>query len=298
VVDSLPSELSVEERLEAVELLHQYQDVFSRDEYDLGRTTLIEHKIDTADARPIKQGLRRQPQTTHGIIDEFTTNMEEQGIIEKSASPWASNVVIVTKHDGTPRITLDYCMLNNVTYKDSYPLPNISDCLDAFKGSSWFGILDLRSSFYQVTLAEADRDKTAFITRKGQWRFCSLPMGLSNSLATFQRLMDMVLRGLTWESVLVYIDDIVAYAHTYEELKTRLEKVFIRLRGANLKLKPTKVKLFQREIQFLGHRISGDGVAMDPAKISEIISWHRPKNVHDVRQVLGLCGYYRRFVND
>jgi len=97
---------------------------------------------------------------------------------------------------------------------------------------------------------------------------------------------------------LVYIDDIVVYAHTYEELKTRLEEVFIRLRGANLKLKPTKMKLFQREIQFLGHRISGDGVAMDSAKISEIVSWHRPKNVHDVRQFLGLCGYYRRFVKD
>jgi len=199
--------------------------------------------------------------------------MEQQGIIKKSASPWASNVLVVTKHVGTPRITLNYRMLYNVTYKDSYPLPNIADCLDAFKGSSWFGILDLRSSFYQVPLADADRDKTAFITRRGQWTFCSLPMGLSNSPATFQRLMDKVLRGLTWESVLVlvYIDDIVVYAHTYEELMTRLKEVFIRLRGANMKLKPMKVKLFQREIQFLGHRISGEGVAIDPDKIAEIV---------------------------
>jgi len=166
VLDSLPSQLSIEERLEAVELLHQYQDVFSRHEYDLGRTTLLEHMIDASDARPIKQGLRRQAQTTHTIIDEFTSNMEKQGIIEKSASPWANNVVEVTKHDGTPRITHNYGMLNNVTHKDSYPLPNIADCLDAFKGSFWFGILDLRSSFYQVPLAVADREKTAFITRR------------------------------------------------------------------------------------------------------------------------------------
>jgi len=214
--------------------------------------------------------------------------MENQGIIEKCASPLASNVVVVTKHDVTPRITLDYRMLNNVTYKDSYPLPNIADCLDAFKGSSWFGILDLRSSFYQVPLAEVDRDKTAFKTRRGQWRFCSLPMVLSNSPAMFQCLIDMVLRGVTWESVLVYIDDIVVYAQTYEELKIRLEEVFIRLRGANLKLKPTKVKLFQLEIPFLGYRISGEGVAMDPDKISEIVLWHRPKSVHDVRQFLRL----------
>jgi len=125
--------------------------------------------------------------------------MEKQEIIEKSASPWASNVVVVTKHDGTPRITLDYRMLNNVTYKDSYLLLNIADCLDAFEGSSRFGMLDFKSSFYQVPLAEVDRDKTAFITRRGQWKFCSLPIGLSNSLATFQHLVDMVLRGLTWE---------------------------------------------------------------------------------------------------
>jgi len=224
--------------------------------------------------------------------------MERQHIIEKSASPWASNVVVVTKHDGTPRITLDYRALNNVTYKDSYPLPNIADCLDAFRGSSWFGILDLRSSFYQVPLAEANRDKTAFIIRRGEWRFCALPMGLSNAPATFQRFKDLVLRGLTWESVLVYIDDIVVYAHTYSDLKLRLEEVFIRLRGANLKLKPTKVILFQREIPFLGHRISGAGVAMDPEKIGDIVRWHRPTSVHEVRQFLGLCGYYRPYVCD
>jgi len=150
----------------------------------------------------------------------------------KSASPWASNVVVMTKHDGTPRITLDYRALNNVTYKDSYPLPIIVDCLDAFWGLSRFGILDLRFSIYQVPLAGANRDKTAFITRCCQWRFCALRMGLSNSPATFKKLMDLVLRGLTWESVLVYIDDIVVYAHTYSDLKLRLEEVFIRRRGA------------------------------------------------------------------
>jgi len=102
--------------------------------------------------------------------------------------------------------------------------------------------------------------------------------------------MDLVLRRLTWESVLVYIDDIVVYAHTYSDLKLRLEKVFICLRGANLKLKPNKVKLFQREIQFLEHRISGAEIDMDPDKIAEIVRWHRPTSIHEVRQFLGLCG--------
>ena len=106
-------------------------------------------------------------------------------MIKPSCSPLASNVVVVKKHDSTPRITLDYRQLNNVTYKDSYPLPNIADCLDAFKGASYFAVLDLRSLFYQVPLAEEDRDKTAFITCRGQWHFRSLLMGLSNLSGTF-----------------------------------------------------------------------------------------------------------------
>jgi len=110
--------------------------------------------------------------------------------------------------------------------------------------------------------------------------------------------MDLVLRGLTWESVLVYIDDIVVYAHTFADLKMRLEEVLTCLRGANMKLKPTKVKMFQREIPFLRHRISGVGVAMDPDNITYIVRWHWPTTVHEMRQFLGLCGYYRRYVRD
>ncbi len=190
--------------------------MFSKDEYDLGRTPLMTHTIDTGDARPIRQGLRRHPQAYLDVIDSEVDKMLASGVVEPASSPWASNIVVVTKHDKTPRITLDFRQLNSVTYKDSYPLPNTADCLDAFKDSSYFGILDLRSSFYQVPLAMKDRDKTAFITRRGQWRFRSLPMGLCNSPGTFQRLMDLVLRGLTWESVLVYIDDIVVFARSFQ----------------------------------------------------------------------------------
>src|SRR5467141_429855 len=298
VLDSLPDSLTDRQRDEACRFVQGYPDVFSRHEFDLGRTTLLEHQIETGDARPIKQGLRKQPQVHLGIIDAEVEKMVAGGVVEPSCSPWASNVVVVTKQDKTPRITLDYRDLNGVTYKDSYPLPNIGDCLDSFRGSSYFGLLDLRSSFYQVPLAEKDRDKTAFITRKGQWRFRSLPMGLCNSPGTFQRLMDLVLRGLTWSSVLVYIDDIVVYAQSFDQLKERLDEVFQRLRNANLKLKPSKVKLFQKEIHFLGHKVSEEGISMDPEKIDEVVNWAVPKNLHEVRQFLGLCSYYRRFVKD
>ena len=296
IVAGLSVDLSEDERKEAVQFIHQHADIFSKHEFDLGRTTLLEHRINTGDARPVRQGLRRHPQVHLELIDEQVGKMLQSGIIEEACSPWASNIVVVSKHDSTPRITLDYRALNLRTYKDSYPLPNIADCLDAFKGSSYFGLLDLRSSFYQVPLAESDRDKTGFITRRGQFRFRSMPMGLCNSPGTFQRLMDLVLKGLTWESVLVYIDDIVVYARSFGELKERLEGVFNRLRAANLKLKPTKCRLFQREIVFLGHRISQAGVAMDDSKVEAIVSWPVPKNLRELREFLGLAGYYRRFI--
>ena len=298
VLDTLPTELTPLEREEAITFIKGYSDVFSKGEFDLGRTSLITHHIDTGDAKPIRQPLRRHPQVYLDIIDTEISKMEAARVIEPSYSPWASNVVVVRKHDSTPRITLDYRQLNSVTYKDSYPLPNIADCLDAFRGASYFAVLDLRSSFYQVPLAEEDRDKTAFITRKGQWRFRSLPMGLSNSPGTFQRLMDMVLRGLTWTSVLVYIDDIVVYASSHVELRNRLAAVFQRLRDANLKLKPSKVRLFQRQIKFLGNIVSGQGVAVDDSKVIEITQWAVPRNVHEIRSFLGICSYYRRYVKD
>ncbi len=121
-------------------------------------------------------------------------------------------------------------------------------------------------------------------------------MGLSNSPGTFQRLMDLVLRGMTWSSVLVYIDDIVVYGKSFDALWEKLKEVFERLRKANLKLKPSKVKLFQREITFLGHVVSGEGISMDPEKIKEVVDWKTPRNAHEVRQFLGLCSYYRKFV--
>jgi hypothetical protein len=296
IFDDLPADLTPAERREAIEFVQEYKNIFSRDEQDLGRTTLVTHRIETGDARPIRQGLRRHPQVYLDVIDTEIEKLVSCGVVEPASSPWASNVVVVTKHDSSPRITLDFRQLNNVTYKDRYPLPIISECLDSFKGASYFGILDLRSSFYQVPLDIRDRDKTAFVTRKGQWRFRRLPMGLTNSPATFQRLMDLVLRGLTWSSVLVYVDDVLVFARSFAELKQRLREVFERLRAANLKLKPSKVRLFQREIKFLGHIVSAAGVAMDKSKVDEVTSWRIPRNVRDVRRFLGLVGYFRKYI--
>jgi len=131
----------------------------------------------------------------------------EQGIIEPAFSPWASNVVLVRKKDGSLRCCIDYRKLNAVTRKDAYPLPRCDSCLDAMSSAKWFSTFDLRSSYHQVVVDPQDRDKTTFICPRGMYRYKTMPFGLCNAGATFQRLMDVVMSGLHLDVCLVYLDE-------------------------------------------------------------------------------------------
>jgi len=192
-------------------------DVFSKCEFDLGRNDALPHRIDTGDSRPIKQPLRRHPKVQEEFIDEQIEKMLTTNVIEPCASPWVSNVVLAKKSDGTLRFCVDYRRLNDCTYKDSFPLPHIDSCLDALGGSSYFSTMDLRSGFWQVAVDERDADKTAFSTRKGQFRFKVLSFGLANFPVVFQRLISMVLADLAWQTCLVYIYDIIVVGKTFDE---------------------------------------------------------------------------------
>ena len=284
--------------LELQELLLRNRHVFSESEQDLGLTDFVEHHIDTGSAKPVRQPLRRFPPAHVQAISDHVDNMLSQGIIEPASSPWASNVVLVRKKDGTFRCCIDYRQLNNVTRKDAYPLQHIDSCLDAMAEAKWFSTIDLRSSYHQVRMTPEDMDKTAFICPRGMYRFRTMPFGLCNAGATFQRLMDVVMSGLHLEICLVYLDDIVVYAKSpYQHLR-RLEMVFNRLSEAGLKLKPEKCKFFQKSVSFLGHVISSQGIGTDPEKIKAVVDWPVPTSVAEVRAFLGLAGYYRRFVRD
>jgi hypothetical protein len=141
-----------------------------------------------------------------------------------------------------------------------------------------------------------DRDITSFVTRRGIFRFKVLSFGLVNAPALFQRLMDLVLSGMTWNGYLVHLDDIVVYGNTFEEHLDRFADVLRRTEQINLKLNPQKCRLFQRQITFLGHVISAKGIAPDPEKVEAIMSWRKPRNVTEVRSFMGLCSYYRSHV--
>ena len=175
-------------------------------------------------------------------------------------------------------------------------MPRMDDTLDALSGSNWFSTLDLKSGYHQVPLAAEDRPKTALSAGNGLWHWRVMPFGLSNAAATFERLMDSVLAGMHWRSLLVYLDDVIVFGKTFEEQLQRLEDVFRRMRTANLKLNPKKCLLFRSEVRFLGHVVSREGVKTDPSKTAAVEEWPPPSNVRELRSFLGFCTYYRRFV--
>ena len=280
------------------ELMVRYDQIFSKSETDLGLTSILTHRIDTGGARPIRQPLRKFPPAHVEAITEQVDKLLEQGVIEPATSPWASNVVLVRKKDGSYRCCIDYRQLNSVTTKDAYPVPRMDSCLDAMAGAGWFSTIDMPSAYHQVYVEPQDSDKTAFICPRGMFRYRTMPFGLCNAGATFQRLMDIVMSGLHLDICLAYLDDIIVYAKSPEEHLARLEIVFHRLQGAGLKLKPEKCLFFQRSVEFLGHVVSADGIETSPDKIQAVVEWPVPTSVTEVRSFIGLASYYRRFVRD
>ena len=284
-------------KVEVPDLITQNSDIFVTPTQPLGRTNLVEHKIPTGNATPIKQPLRRMSPAHREIVDKEVQKMLHEGIIQESCSSWSSPVVLVRKKGSDQlRFCVDFRALNEVTEKDAYSLANIQDCLDALKGALFFATMDLASGFWQAGLAPQDHAKTAFPTRFGHFEFLVMPLASRMGPSTFQRLMEQVLRGLQWQTALVYLDDVVVFGRSFTETKERLQVVFNRFRDAGLKLKPSKCQFFQSEVLYLGHIIGRDGIACDHEKIEAVKYWPTPQTVKDVRSFLGLAGYYRRFI--
>ena len=184
--------------------------MFSLNERDIGQTHLVEHQVPVKpDTRPIRQPARRLGPIKDAEVDRQVQDLTERGLIEPSQSAWSSPVVLVKKKDGKWRFCIDYRRLNDVTIQDAHPIPRIDDSLDALAGNRYFSTLDLTSGYWQVALSEDAKEKAAFATRDGLWQWRVMPLGLTSAPATFQRLMERVLQGLHWKTLLLYLDDIV-----------------------------------------------------------------------------------------
>jgi len=299
LIDGLPDHLTPEKRVMAERFIRSRANIFSRSEFDIGRTDILKHRIDTGDNPPHYERLRRHPTTQLPLIDAHVEEMLKHDVIEPAASPWCSNVVMVKKKDGSMRFCIDYRKTNELIKKDHFPLPKIDnclDCLDMLNGSRWFSSCDLRQGYWQTVVEEEDRDKTAFVTWKGEWHFKVLSFGLCNAPSQFAHTMELVLAGLTYDICLIYLDDILIFSRTFEEHCQRLSQVFDRLERQTLRLKASKCHLFQEKVTFLGHVVSERGIECDQLKTDVVANWPRPSNVADVRSFCGLASYYRNFV--
>ena len=235
---------------------------------ELGYTDLIKHTIPTTDDRPVRLPHRRILPNLQPEVKEHLQKWVKQGVIEPSKSSYASQAVLVRKKCGGLRICMDYRLLNSRTRKDAYPLPRIDESLEALKGARFISSLDLIQGYLQCAMDESDAHKTAFrVGTGGLYQFNRMPFGLCNSQSTFQRLMDTCFGDQVFEILLLFLDDILVYASTVEEMIERLD-LFTRLENYGLKLKPQKCFLFKRLICYLGHVVSADGIATDPDKIN------------------------------
>lgn len=289
---------SSEQQSQLKQLILEFADIFSAHAHDYGQTTLVKHKINTGDAEPIKLRPYRASPATQAILQQEVSKLLKHGVVEESCSPWSAPVVLVKKKDGTHRFCVDFRRLNSVTIKDSHPLPRVDDTLDRLAGANIFSTIDLTAGYWQIPLNPADKEKTAFSTGAGLYQFRMMPMGLSNAPPSFQRLMELVLRGLHWSVCLIYLDDIILYSQDFPQHLQHLKEVFQRFRSAGLKLKPSKCHLACSSVTFLGHRVSSNGVEPDPANTEKVANWPVPQSATQVRAFLGLCSYYRRFIQD
>ena len=292
------AEVTSEERKLLRNFLIQHKEAFSL-HGELGRYDGKLFKIDTGDAAPIRCMPRPVPHHKKVEIDKQIDDMLQKGLIQPTNSEWASPILMVKKKDGTLRFCIDYRRLNDITKHDSFPLPNINDCLASLGEScGYFSSLDLASGYWQMGMEEEAQEKAAFTTHRGLFKPLVQPFGPKGGVAHFSRVMDSLLGSLQWKVLLIYLDDILIFGKDFQEHLDRLAVVLQTLIRANLKLKPSKCHLFRKSVKFLGHIISTEGIQPDPVKLEAVTQWPVPVSKDGVQSFLGFVSYYRRYVKN
>lgn len=289
--------LSDSQKFTADNLISQFHDI-SYEKKGLGRTSLIQHPIDTGDAAPIRQRYYRMSPEKQGILVDQLDSMLKDDVVEPCESPWSSPVLLTPKKNGELRLCLDSRKLNSITKKDAYNLPYMTEILDNLRDAKYLSSIDLSKSFWQILIREEDRCKTAFyIPSRGTFQFKSMPFGLTNAPATQQRLVDYLFYGPEFEQrVFVYVDDVIIVSETFEQHILLLKKVLEKLKFANLTINLEKSQFFRHQLKYLGYVVDINGLHADPEKVDSISKYPTPTNRKEVRRFLGTASWFRRFI--
>lgn len=284
----------------SLRIKQDYAEVFTEDlPPGLPPHRKLQHRIDEKEgAIPVNGPIYRLSQNELDTLRTYLQEEVEAGRIQPSCSPYGSPVLFVPKKDGKLRLCIDYRALNKQTIKNRYPLPRIDDLLDQLRHAKVFSKIDLKSGYNQVQIHPDHTHKTAFKTRYGHYEYLVMPFGLCNAPATFQHLMNDILRPFLDRFVIVYLDDILIYSATAEQHEKDLRIVLDKLKEHQLYASPGKCEFFKGHTEFLGHIVSDKGVTMDPAKVKGIADWPALRTVHDVQSFLGTANFYRRFIKD
>nr|XP_034195210.1 uncharacterized protein LOC117611386 [Osmia lignaria] len=293
--------LNAEERKHVLNIVDEFSDRFYLPGDKLGEVPNFYHSIHTTDDVPINTRQYRYPPVHQDEIQRQVKALLLQGVIQPSSSPYNSPLWIVPKKPDAKgnkrwRMVIDFRALNEKTLSDKFPLPNITEILDKLGGAKYFTIFDIANGFHQVQMDPKDCPKTAFTTPDGHFEFVRMPFGLKNAPPTFQRLMNQVISGL--ENAHVFIDDMVVFSSSLREHEIKVKKLLNRLREFGLTLQIDKCEFLRKEVTYLGHILTENGVKPDPRKLQAVKEFPIPKTQKNVQQFLGLTGYYRRFIKD
>ena len=284
------SHLPLVQRKELAEVITQYREVFP----DVpSKTNLIEHDVDVGDSAPIKQHPYRVSPMKKELLDKEVQYMLKNDIIEESQSNWSSPCILVPKHDSGFRFCTDFRKVNDKTKSDSFPIPRIADCIDQIGNAKLVSTFDMLKGYWQVPLTQRAREISAFVTPSGLYQYKVMPFGMKNAPATFQRMVNKLVRDI--DGCEGYIDDVVIFSDNWSDHIRQIERFFQIMREAKLTINLMKSEFGKATVKYLGHIVGQGQVRPLDAKIQTIVKYPIPTSRKELARFLGMAGYYRNF---
>ena len=282
-------------KLDLEKLLEDNKDAFAEDERQIGTTPLIKMSIDTGNNPPVAKRHYTLALKHHDWVKAEIDKLLEAGVFREIHSSWSAPIVVVPKGDGGKRLCVDYRALNKITRTYIWPMPRIEHILAKLGKAKFFKTLDLRSGYHHIAIDEDSIKKTAFCTPFGKYEYLKVPFGLAQAPSYFQKLMNKVLNGLNF--AFAYLDDIIIFSETAEEHMKHIQIIIDRLKAAQLKLKKSKCAFFKKELHYLGHLLTTEGIKPQLEKVKAVHEMKPPTSPKGVREFIGMVGFYRKFIS-